>query len=285
MNDSDIADEALNILGVVRNGGAALEQTLGCIDALRQRLAQSQVIIATNDNTDGTDAVLEAFAGSRPAVRILDLGPKMESLPDRVERITAARNATLTALFDGPAAFPLTLVLDLDGPNAELDPDTVLAAARRRDVTWDALFANQRVAYYDLYALRCAGWCEEDPWQRIHGAHKPLFFRKRWRRELLARLIYDRQYLIPPETPPIPVDSAFGGLGLYRTEALRGLRYVARDAAGGLICEHVGLHLAMRARGARLYIDPALLNITQTEHLGPSSGAPLPDRLRPSANL
>lgn len=271
----------MTILGVVRNGGAELPSTLQAIEALRARLPESRVIIATNDNTDDTDAVLAAYEGAAAAVTVLRLDGQMADLDERVERITRARNATLEALFATEEPLPLSLVLDLDGPNTALDPTDVLRAAQQSDVPWEGRFANQADAYYDLYALRCSGWCESDVWQEIHAWRKPLLGARKRRAALLSRLIYERQFLIPPDTAPIAVDSAFGGLGLYRTEALRGLHYDARDVAGRLTCEHVNLHRAMRAAGARLYIDPALRNLTQTEHLGPASGAPLPPRLIP----
>ncbi|WP_146344314.1 hypothetical protein [Falsiphaeobacter marinintestinus] len=270
---------AMNILGVVRNGGESLPATLDAIEALRTHLPASRVIIATNDNSDGTDAVLADYCARADNVTLLRLDGEMTNVEERVERITLARNATLFALFDGSVVHPLTLVLDLDGPNSAMPAEDVLKSAGRVDIQWDGLFANQERAYYDIYALRCPGWCEEDVWQTIHAVPKPLFFRKKRHAALLARLIYDRQFHIPRNTPPIPVDSAFGGLGLYKTEALRGLRYAARDANGNLTCEHVTLHRAMRDRGANLFIDPALLNTTQHEHLGPSSGAPLPEAL------
>lgn len=270
-----MSDLSMNILGVVRNGGRAFEQTLACIERLRALLPDSQMIVATNDNTDGTDVVLERHAQAHKNVTILSLPDQMQTIPERVERIAAARNATLCALFDGRPVFPLTLILDLDGPNTNVNPQMVLTAAQRQVPKWDAVFANQLGAYYDIYALRCEGWCESDVWQTIDGTPKPWFFRKRRKRALLAKQVYDRQIIIPPTAPLIAVNSAFGGLGLYRTNVLNGLRYEARDAQGLLTCEHVTLHADMRAQGAALYIDPALINATQQEHLGPSSGAPM----------
>ena len=62
------------------------------------------------------------------------------------------------------------------------------------------------------------------------------------------------------------MESAFGGLALYRREAFAGVRYVGLDASGAECCEHVGLHAQMRAAGHRLYIHPALINARRTRH-------------------
>ena len=269
----------LNILGVVRNGGAALADTLARIDLLQARLQDSRVLIATNDNTDDTEQRLSAWSHRTAGRVILRLDGLSDQITDRVERITHARNVVLDRLFDGAAPFDQTLILDLDGPNARMDPDAILRAMSRIRPEWDAVFGNAQPAYYDLYALRCTGWCDEDVWQRIHSARKPLMFRRRWRQQLVQRVIFDRQYHIPTDAPLIPVQSAFAGLGLYRTDALRRVRYACRDARGKLVCEHVLLHQQMLDGRARLFIDPALTVQAPREHLGATSGAPFPGPL------
>ncbi|MEX0366538.1 MAG: hypothetical protein AB3N22_10745 [Ruegeria sp.] len=271
--------QSLNILGVVRNGGTALTETLGCIERLRQELAESRVIIATNDNTDDTDRILGDFVAGSNGVDVLTMDGLSATCPDRVDRICHARNEVLGRLFATGPLYPMTLILDLDGPNTALNSQAVLGAMSRRVPHWDAVFGNPQPSYYDLYALRCEGWCDEDVWQRIHSESKPLFFRKRWRQNLLQRLVYDRQYHIPADAPLIPVKSGFAGLGLYRTDSLDGLRYSSRGDDGGRVCEHVLLHRQMRARGARLFIDPGLTTLAPSEHLGEASGAPLPKHL------
>ena len=271
--------DGMNIVGVVRNGGFGLVHTLDRIADLRKRIPESRVIIATDNNTDGTDLVLSEYADQTSDTQIIRLDEQLATIAERVERIAAARNATLSKIFGDPRPFALTLILDLDGPNSTLKADDVLHSIQR-PLNWGGIFANQKEAYYDLYALRCNGWCESDVWQQIHNAKNSLLYRKRRREALVASLVYDRQYQIPLDTPPIPVHSAFGGLGIYRTDLLRGLKYTIYDCNEKLTCEHVLLNQAIRKRGAKLFIDPRLLNSTQREHLGPTSGAPLPDHLR-----
>lgn len=52
------------------------------------------------------------------------------------------------------------------------------------------------------------------------------------------------------EAPLVPVDSCFGGLALYRYEALRGCRYAYRHPAepAKIDCEHVLFHLCLAER-------------------------------------
>jgi len=77
-----------------------------------------------------------------------------------------------------------------------------------------------------------------------------------------------------PDSPPVEVDSAFGGLGIYALDWVRrapnpylGSRvHVRRRHDGRLIhfrmqqCEHVHFHAGLRRQGGRLFILPALID-------------------------
>lgn len=261
---------SMNIVGVARNCGSALSETILKIEDLTARLDRYSIVIATNDNDDDTDQILADFSERCSELQIIRLDGLACDFPERVERICVARNSVLGHLNNSNE---FTIVLDLDGPNTCLDPVKVMRMAQRSIPHWDAVFANSRPAYYDIYALRCKGWCNEDIWKTFQNTRKPLLNRRRWRQNLLKKLVYDRQFDIPTYHPLIPVDSAFCGAGLYKTQALIGLRYSCLDSAGRLICEHVMLHQQMRARGANLFIDPAFKTNAPTEHLGEGSGA------------
>ena len=145
-------------------------------------------------------------------------------------------------------------------------------------MAWDALFANQRQAYYDIYALRHPLWCPSDCWQEVARA-TTFPFRNKKLTAATRTFVYDRQFQISPFTPPISVYSAFGGLAIYRREALRHCWYGSRDRLGRRICEHVVLHQQMLSNGANLFIAPTLLNDAPAEHLGATSGQPFPYEL------
>ena len=53
----------------------------------------------------------------------------------------------------------------------------------------------------------------------------------------------------------LEVESAFGGLGIYKGAPYRQARYSGHDKHQE-ICEHVVLHKAMRSEQARFYINP-----------------------------
>jgi hypothetical protein len=64
--------------------------------------------------------------------------------------------------------------------------------------------------------------------------------------------------------------SAFGGLGVYRTEYLAGAHYRGLTRYGRVVCEHVAFHERIRQNGGSLYIPPALLNDGHDVHYSAS---------------
>src|SRR5262249_35536074 len=264
------------ICGLVRNASVPLRQTLEAIKALEVICEDTFVLIVTNDNIDETDTILRAWKNSSVDHDVLWLDGLEKAFPERVDRMAAARNFCLQQLRVHPEAkFPLTIVMDLDGPNTHLRADTVIESVSNASFQWDGIFANQRQAYFDIYALRHDHWCPNDCWEEVRRA-TTFPWRNRKARTAIEKFIHSRQFKIRPEHPPIAVKSAFGGFAIYRTDAIRGSWYASRDKGSGLTCEHVLFNAQLRESGAKLFILPSLLNDAPVEHLGPLSGTELP---------
>jgi hypothetical protein len=263
------------ICGLARNAGAGLLPTLQKIGIMKQSIEDHVIVIATNDNVDGTDKILSDWASTDKRHTLLKLDGLSSLQPERLTRLAFLRNLCLQELWSRGAEFRFVMVIDLDGPNNNISPEIIVNLINQTSDGWDALFANQRECYYDLYALRHSKWCPTDCWMEVTRATR-FPFRTRRRDRAVKIFVYNRQFHIPYYHPPIAVKSAFGGLGIYKIEALKGCEYGSTDAGGQAVCEHVVLHEQMHGRGARLFIEPSLLNNAPREHLGPSSGRPLP---------
>jgi hypothetical protein len=95
--------------------------------------------------------------------------------------------------------------------------------------------------------------------------------------------IKQNQNKIATDRKPIPVESAFGGLGLYRLAKTVGCVYsgqtttctctelmknIAPNSCFPYTCEHISFHKDMIDKhGAKLFILPSLLVKSQDEHL------------------
>lgn len=145
------------------------------------------------------------------------------------------------------------------------------------------IFPNQDGGYYDLWALRPhskmlrSDPCEGDLWHDyfkltrgenwIHGTEE-------YRNTQGEKFFRERQVTIDASSEPISVDSAFGGLGIYRASAYAdcpfpylGYTINARIESNNVtfyrfqLCEHVPFHIGLRAMGMELKIIPSLINM------------------------
>jgi hypothetical protein len=281
------------ICGIARNVAHVLAASLSIINRLSEAATESCEIIVTNDNSDETTDILSRWANAATTRSVISLDGLADAMPVRVDRLAFARNCYLSELKSRSWSPDLVVVLDLDGPNAELDVEAVGRAVAAAPPGWGALFANQINAYYDVYALRRPNWVENDIWLAFERrtrwmrslpirAADRLTARQvipRLKKNLAERLVYSKQFKIPAGSRFIDVHSAFGGLGIYRFEAIEGAWYGSRGRAGEAVCEHTIFHQQIRNKNYSLFICPSLVNKAPAEHLGARSGAPMPRAL------
>jgi hypothetical protein len=253
------------IVGIARNCARSIERDLTGLLRAASIFRRVHLLVVESDSDDRTPAMLADLSTRMPALRHLSLGRLREQLPQRTARIAHCRNACLDELAANPLYAGVThvLVSDLDGVSRDLDSAALASCWRADAPAWDMCAANQRDYYYDIWALRHPVWCPRDAWAEQRALQPVLGKRAADEVALFSRMVH-----IDTARPMIEVESAFGGLAVYRRDALLGARYVGLDAAGAEVCEHVTLHAQMRADGARLFINPALINARRTKHAG-----------------
>ena len=192
-------------------------------------LPELQVYIYENNSTDKTKKLLEDWAtvDKRVHVKCEDFSKEFlleqgyartyDNLPCRMESISTARNKLVEWMElsgMGVGEDDLTIFIDPDIPTV-FPVDCLVSLCRSFPQGAHAFFANGlsgNMKYYDAYAYRDT--------KHPFGA------------ELLGEEIFDFKYKsvivqIPFDAQPIPVLSAFGGLGIYKSSCIRGLRYSA----------------------------------------------------------
>jgi hypothetical protein len=248
------------VCGIVRDCAPALQRTLPWVDHLCAQFKDAQVAIFENDSKDHTKAVLSSWAVGRENIHVFleDYGPGETSRTklgtvnpsfsySRIERIARHRNRYLE-FASQLSGLDYLIVVDLDVD--WIDPNAV-GHAFGQEIPWDAQFANGRtwqVDTSDLYRDTYAVWEIGDPGPQTES--KIAFYRRG----------------LKPLTKGMPlfaVQSGFGGLGVYRWEAIKGLRYgvgLNSDPRVEVICEHAFLHRQMIAAGnSRLFINPSMI--------------------------
>ena len=249
-------------VGLARNCGGTIRGAVERVSTALAGVERMQWLVIESDSADDTVARLGALRRERPDFDFESLGELRRTLPLRTERIAHCRNRYLDRLAQDPRYRDVqTLVIaDLDCVNELLTPEGLLSCWDFEG--WDVCTANQRAPYYDLWALRHPDWMQGDCWRqyeflKAHGVP---------RERALYAAVHSRHLHIPEDAPPIEVESAFGGLGVYRREAIGDSRYIGLAPDGGELCEHLTFHAALRARGKRIFINPRMVNVGWVEH-------------------
>ena len=256
------SEQRMLVVGVVRNCERSVQDdVLRLFHALKSCQALSWLLIES-DSSDNTVNALRTLEGKVPSFRFISLGNLRQTMPHRTERIAHCRNVYLDELQSSPlyAEVDYVVVTDLDGINSLLTAEGISSCWMRSG--WDVCTANQRGPYYDIWALRHRFWCPND-WSHQYKfllAHKVLNEAAKW------AACYSKMITIDVEEDWIEVDSAFGGLAIYRRVVLNGVQYVGVDEEGNEVCEHVSLNTKIRSRGHRIFINPRLINTAFTEH-------------------
>lgn len=252
---------ALVVVGCVRNGAKTVRRAVETLARATAGFANVQFLVVESDSTDSTLAELQKLRQESDRFDFLSLGALAERVPARTERIAHCRNRYLAELRTSAryASADYVMVADLDGVNSDLRREAV-ENCWSASVPWDVVTANQRDAYYDIWALRHADWCPVDCHDQ-YSRLRAMFGHPR----ALAIAIHSRMARLSPRAAWIEVDSAFGGLAIYRREALLTGNYSGVEN-GHSVCEHVPLHAQLRAKGLRIFINPALINAHRTDH-------------------
>jgi glycosyltransferase involved in cell wall biosynthesis len=243
------------VVGIVRDVAKFLERD---VDWLREALAEVADLrwfLIESDSGDHTEEVLKKLASRVPNFSFVSLGNLQETFPDRTNRLAYCRNIYLERLETAGQGWDpdYVVVADFDGVNDRIDSRGFRSCWR--EVSWDVMTANRAGPYYDIFALRARGWQEGDCFSEYASDVKSgsisgfAFFRH----------VVAKMKRIDRNSPLLPVESAFGGLAVYKRGILRGAHYSGVDSGGNAQCEHVGLHESIIAGGGRIFINPRLV--------------------------
>jgi hypothetical protein len=236
-------------LGTARSCAAALPASIAKLRELGALFAEHAIHVYENDSSDDTGALLDHWArdGLLHAIREQGVAARM---PLRTERLAYGRNRLLDHVLDqGADRFDYICWADLDGLVGERFSVDGFLSNFRHEAAWDAVFPLSWPLYYDLWALREPTICPDDyVASGLHSLNAALFAG----REIHAAT----QQLQPGRVAGwLPVQSAFGGFGLYKAAVVGHGRYSGL-VDGREVCEHVPYHAQLVAAGARLYLNP-----------------------------
>lgn len=254
---------SLIICSIVRNAEVGLRHNIPVISQLCQKVGSYEVIVFENDSTDRTKQLLRDWASEDPHVHVSCEDNKQYMVPDagleetatvnpfygkrRIGKMVALRNQYMDFIAEHNLSADYLVVVDLDVNKISL---TGILSSFMHDGSWDAVTAfgysigpKLRRRYHDTFALEEYG-----------SIQRP-------RTEENIRSLQDKYRNLNGDNW-VRVDSAFGGLAIYRFAAVEGLRYQLLgndDKRVVCRCEHTSLAIQMRERGYdRIFINPQM---------------------------
>jgi glycosyltransferase involved in cell wall biosynthesis len=253
-----IANSAILIAGMARDVAPFIGKEIEALVACTNGFKSATILVVESDSSDSTLYELDLLKTKYNNLNYISLGNLSSRIVSRTQRIAHCRNQVIDALQTNPAYADIDFVMlaDLDGLNSLLSPNKI-SQCWGVDEDWDAIFANQEDHYYDIYALRHADWSP------CNCSEQQLNLEPVLGRGLAHHLaIGSKQIYLPKKLGLIEVDSAFGGLGIYKKEAFISATYIGSED-GKDICEHVPFHRSLKKKGYRLFINAALTNCVE----------------------
>lgn len=239
---------------LARNCEENLPDNIERIEKLRKKFSDSAVFVYENNSTDSTRNILHKWSSTSNCVWVksedIDESPyksgkKVGRLyrgteEGRIRKMCDCRNKLLDMIRNkGP--FDYVIFIDID--IAWFSINGVVSAIQNAPEGWGGLFANCYVTFinggisydfpmhYDTFAYLDYGRNPEDI--KIKELNR---FKRHHMAGVIWRKVNSRDYL--------QCNSAFGGIGVYKQEAIKGLKYkdykpVEWKNTNSSLCEHI----------------------------------------------
>jgi len=258
-SNSNDEQKKIIIAGCARNIGGH-DGIFTTIDKIRTRYKDTLVIIYENDSKDNTVQMITNWQGKDSNIHTF-LNSQHNCSSIRTERIAFARNFILSYIRNEPLYkyYDYLLWLDMDEVNSKYGTvaETLPFALKSiSEANVLGIFPGNVYKYYDIWALRKKWVMEHDCW--TGGNRKIVGLVARIMTEMIQKLDKDDNSLIP-------VESAFGGAGLYK------LSYVMNSSVlydGAHTCEHVAFNEKLNKEQDKLryFIQPKWKCDSQPQH-------------------
>jgi glycosyltransferase involved in cell wall biosynthesis len=273
------------VCGTIKNGAKTIEKNINSLLELQKYCLDFKMVLYENDSTDGTTEILNKIKSD--TIHIIS-EQNINVLGGRTVILSWGRNKLLEYINTTFSDYDYVIMSDLDDVLKGFKGKMVQKEFEKDLSKWDVLTANCIGPYYDIYALRCKKnkiWeldLQYDCWDMINHTTKLGFNRG------LSTLIHvgNFQKVIPTKEQLISVDSAFGGMGIYKMSIIKNCYYngmmgecsckeylnqeyhFRMGKCSQTTCEHVSFHKQIRENNnGRIFICPSLLVYAEPQHI------------------
>ena len=258
-----LQEKPVLVVGIVKNIEKTLKKDIQNISTALEFFKEVHWFLVQSDSTDKSEQILSEIKKININFKYLSIDIPENSYSFRTERLAIGRNKYLSYIRENidPIQFPYIVIADFNLLNNKLSSEAVLSSWSRDD--WDVVTANQSGRYYDIWALRHPLWSPNDCWEQHEFLKKYIKIPE----IVNAYSIKSRMLRIPKGTDWIPVESAFGGFAIYKSNFLmHNFFYDGKNEAGNMICEHIYFNKKIKQSGASIFINTSLINANYTDH-------------------
>ena len=281
MNKINTKDLKVIFAGCAKNCEKFLLKNLENLKLYSSLFKESYKIIVENGSADKTKKILQQNKGKNDFFLYKE---ELNQLNFRGHRLEKARNCIIETIKKNNILnqCDLLIILDFDDSGAyTIKLEEIVKAINYlySKINIAAVFANQEGTYYDMWTLRHKDYCPNDFWVdvvkyitkriKLVDKIKPELFK-----EVSKNIIEKKTYTFDKKMPPIKVESAFGGFGIYKLNyalnnkrQYQGSQYIDLEFKTGekkrikyQKCEHVNFNQGLVDQDLELYILPNLIN-------------------------
>jgi hypothetical protein len=258
------------IVGTARNVDKKITHEISNISSLLANDFILDFFIVESDSVDNTLGKLESIRKSFTNFEYETMGMLESEIPSRIERLRHCRNRYVDYIRRHEFGhWDYIIVMDLDGINDKLSKRGLMSCFDN-EKEWDACFPIQKHGYHDLLALRATDWNTSNPFQVVREliseetkkAEHSLFKRKLilpFRIDRIRRhYFYAKMLRLGKANRLIPVQSAFGGIAIYKSKVFFQTDYGTADSIEG--CEHVDFNVNVAKKEFKLMINTSFVN-------------------------
>lgn len=247
-------NQSITFLGCARQCSNALPETLAKIRQLGGLFNEYHICVFENDSTDTTRQILQQYREIMP-LKLITRDGLDSQLPGRTTRLAFARNLLLD--LSRTIGSHYVCWVDMDGLiNNDYPSEQSFLSCFKYESCWDGVFPVNNGSYYDVWALRHPQICPQDYMRKAEN------FDALFDIQVAYGLAFGNATLLGHVLSGwLPVDSAFGGMGIYKLSELGMARYYGSSEENE-ICEHVLFHQTLKTQGKALYINPEFLIAT-----------------------
>lgn len=241
------------ICSTIKNEGKNLKNFFEKINSVITGFNDYFIIFVESDSDDNSTELLNKYIKNKKGKIIKR---DFTEQYNRIQKLEICRNEYLNFIKNNSQInnFDYLIIMDADGVNNGLNMKILQNSIMKEN--WTAIFACQKIFYYDIFALRVENFINEnfinkikrDIRNKTYKNSKDYIFYNLSRFFYLNK-IFDNRYL--------KVKSAFGGFGIYKLNKVLEFRY---ESYLGQDCEHVKFNEDINNKHGGLFIDKNLIN-------------------------